>query len=74
MQLRNAILEKEGVDIFLPNGKNYKYDSSDKEKADFVAQMFQECIDYADGDSQLFTQELMRRTKDDTPLQKSKFR
>lgn len=74
LQLRNAILEKEGVDIFLPNGKNYKYDSSDKEKADFVAQMFQECIDYADGDSQLFTQELMRRTKDDTPLQKSKFR
>lgn len=74
LQLRNAILEKEGVDIFLPNGHNYKYDSDDKNKADYVAQMFQECIDYADGDSQLFTQELMRRTKDDTPMQKTKFR
>lgn len=74
LQLRNAILERDGVDIFMPNGKNYKYDSDDQDKADYVAQMFQECIDYANGDSQLFTQELMRRTKDDTPLQKSKYR
>ena len=72
LQLRNAILEQEGVDIFMPNGHKYQYDPDDQEKANYVAQMFQECIDYADGDSQLFTQELMRRTKDDSPMQKAK--
>lgn len=74
LQLRNAILERDGVDIFMPNGHKYQYDQSDQDKANYVAQMFQECIDYADGDSQLFTQELMRRTKDDSPLQKSRNR
>lgn len=74
LQLRNAILERDGVDIFMPNGHKYQYDQTDQDKANYVAQMFQECIDYADGDSQLFTQELMRRTKDDSPLQKSRNR
>ena len=74
LQLRNAILERDGVDIFMPNGHKYQYDQSDQDKANYVAQVMQECIDYADGDSQLFTQELMRRTKDDSPLQKAKYR
>lgn len=65
LQLRNAIMEAGGDDPFMPNGSGYTYDKADAEKAAYVAQVFQECIDYADGDDQLFTQELMRRTKDD---------
>lgn len=65
LQLRNAIIEAGGDDPFMPNGSGYTYDKADAEKAAYVAQVFQECIDYADGDDQLFTQELMRRTKDD---------
>ena len=65
LQLRNAIIEAGGDDPFMPNGSGYTYDKTDAEKAAYVAQVFQECVDYADGDDQLFTQELMRRTKDD---------
>ena len=65
LQLRNAIIEAGGDDPFMPNGSGYTYDKADAEKAAYVAQVFQECVDYADGDDQLFTQELMRRTKDD---------
>ena len=65
LQLRNAIIEAGGEDPFMPNGSGYTYDKTDAEKAAYVAQVFQECVDYAEGDDQLFTQELMRRTKDD---------
>ena len=70
LKLRNAILERDGIDIFLPNGSGYVYDKSDADKANYVAQVFQDCVDYADGDSQLFTQELSRRIKDDSPMMK----
>ena len=39
-----------------------------------IAEQMQECVDYANGDDQLFTQELMRRTKDDSPLKKAQIR
>ena len=65
LKLRNAVLERDGVDIFMPNGPQYVYDQSDQDMANYVAQVYQECVDYADGDTQLFTQELSRRIKDD---------
>lgn len=68
LKLRNAILEKEGIDIFLPNGSGYVYDKSDADKANYVAQVFQDCVDYAEGDDRLFTQELSRRIKDNSPM------
>ena len=36
--------------------------AEDVQVAEKVAQIYQECVDYADGDSALFTQELQRRT------------
>lgn len=74
LKLRQAILDKGEMDPFLPNGSEYKYDQSDADKAEYVAKVMQECVDYADGDDQLFTNELMRRTKDDSLLQKQKGR
>ena len=72
LELRGAILENGGRDPFLPNGKNYVDNVTDMQKAEQVAQALEECIDYANGDSQLFTQELMRRTKDDGSMSKAR--
>lgn len=68
LKLRNALIEKGEPDPFMPNGHEYQYDQRDQDKANYVAKVYQECIDYAQGNDQLFTQELMRRTKDDSPL------
>ena len=65
LQLRNALLERGERDPFLPNGADYVETAEDIQKAQYYAEVYQECIDYAQGNSQLFTQELQRRTKDD---------
>lgn len=72
LALRDALIEKGEPDPFLPNGKNYSITQDDINKAEIVAQTFRECVDYANGNSQLFTQELMRRTKDDGLLRRSR--
>ena len=66
LALRAAVLEETGQDIFLPYGANISPTPADSEAAEKVANAFQSCIDYADGDSQLFTQELQRITKKET--------
>lgn len=66
LALRSAVLEETGQDIFLPYGANISPTPADSEAAEKVANAFQSCIDYADGDSQLFTQELQRITKKET--------
>lgn len=66
LALRAAVLEETGKDIFLPYGANISPTLADSEAAEKVAKAFQSCIDYADGDSQLFTQELQRITKKET--------
>ena len=62
LELRGALIAKGETDPFLPVGSQISPTADDEEKAEKVAQIYQECIDYADGDSKLFTQELMRRT------------
>lgn len=62
LKLRNEIIARGGRDPFLPNGHNYAVQQSDIETAQKVADVFQECIDYAEGDSEAFTNELQRRT------------
>lgn len=68
VELRDALLEKGEVDPFLPVGHNITPTDEDYVKADRVGQVLKECIEYADGDSELFTNELMRRTNDSMPL------
>ena len=53
-----------GIDPFLPIGNRISPTKEDIETANRVAEAFQSCIDYAEGDSQLFTQELQRITND----------
>ena len=64
LELRNTLMEKGEADPFIPVGKQISPTRVDIEAAERVAQVYQECIDYAEGDSALFTQELMRRTRD----------
>lgn len=62
LELRSSLIAKGEQDPFLPIGAQIAPTAEDEAKAEKAAQIYQECVDYADGDSKLFTQELMRRT------------
>lgn len=64
LELRENLISEGKPDPFLPVGRQISPTRDDEELANKVAQVYQECIDFADGDSELFTNELMRRTKD----------
>lgn len=68
LELRDAVIEAGGEDPFVPHGNKIAPTADDYEAAERVASVFKECVEYADGDSALFTQELMRRTIDVAPL------
>lgn len=67
LQLRDAVLEAGGDDPFLPYGPKYVPDDNDISTANRVADVLKQCVEYADGDSMLFTNELQRRTVDTAP-------
>ena len=64
--LRKKLMEQGETDPFVPVGKRITPEQSDFDAAQRVADVVQECIDYAEGDSQVFTNELQRRTIDVT--------
>lgn len=64
VELRDALIEKGERDPFLPFGHDVIATDSDYESANRVSTIIKECIDYADGDSNIFTNELQRRTVD----------
>lgn len=68
LELRDAIIEKEGKDIFVGRGSKLTPTTEDYECAQHVADVFQQCIDVAEGDSEIFTRELMRLTDDVAPM------
>lgn len=63
LELRDAILEKtEGkTDIFVGKGSKFAPTQEDYFRAENTAESLKECVEYANGDSQLFTQEVQRR-------------
>lgn len=63
LELRQAILDKEGKDIFVGRGSNFEPTQDDYYRAENTAQIMKECVEYAQGNSEAFTTELMRRTK-----------
>ena len=64
LKLRKEIIERGGIDPFIPNGTQITPTDDDIKKAEQVAQVLQECVDYAEGDSAVFTNELQRRMVD----------
>ncbi len=64
MELRDALIESGEPDPFLPIGQNIQPDEDDVRAAKRVADVIKDCIEVAQGDSQVFTNELQRRTID----------
>ena len=71
LELRQALLDAGQPDCFIPVGKQISPTNEDIEAANRVAEIFQHCVDYADGDSEVFTNELQRLTID-TGLKRKK--
>lgn len=68
LQLRKNILDERGEDIFAPDGNTqFSFSDEDRRDAQRVADALQSCVDVADGNSAIFTNELQRILKD-TPL------
>ena len=70
LKLRTALIENGEQDPFLPYGSKIVPTDEDIATANRVAAVLQECIDYADGDSAIFTNEVQRRTVDTAPRRK----
>ena len=68
LELRDALIEKGEPDPFLPVSSKNAPTIEEITKANNVAEAFRSCVDYADGDSEIFTQELMRITNDSNPM------
>lgn len=67
LQLRDALIAAGERDPFLPHGHHYSQDDDDDAAAERVAQVLKNCIEYADGDSAVFTNELQRVMIDSAP-------
>lgn len=70
MALRKALMDKGERDPFLPSGQNILPTDEDIRTANRVAEVYQNCIDIADGNPDIFTQELQRVTVDVAPQNK----
>ena len=64
LKLREAIIAEGKPDPFLPIGEQIMPTDDDVKTAEKVATVLQECVDYAEGDSAVFTNELQRRLVD----------
>lgn len=64
LELRQAIIDAGGTDPFLPYGKKIMPTDEDISTASRVAEVLQECVDYAEGDNAVFVNELQRRMID----------
>ena len=64
LNLRKALMEEGKPDPFLPIGNQILPTDEDVAAANKVATILQECVDYAEGDSSVFTNELQRRLVD----------
>lgn len=72
LELREALLDQGSPDPFLPYGQNIAPTDEDIRTADRVAEAIKSCIDYADGDSEIFTNELQRVMVDTSPIKRGR--
>ena len=70
VELRDALIAQGQKDPFLPYGEGILPTAEDVECANRVANIYKECIEYADGDPDIFTSELQRRTVDAGPIKR----
>ena len=60
LKLREALIERGEMDPFVPVGNKITPTDEDFQKAEKVAKVLQECVDYADGNPAVFVDELKR--------------
>ena len=71
LELRERLIEEGHPDPMIPTGVRVAANQMDYDGVEKLVSGIQHCIDYADGDSQLFTNELQRITRDvNIPRQK----
>lgn len=70
LQLRQAIIDSGEQDPFLPCGNHVTITHDMIEAAEHTADVLQQCVDFAEGDSGIFTAELQRRTTDSMPYRR----
>lgn len=71
LELRERLIEEGQPDPMIPTGVRVAANQMDYDGVEKLVSGIQHCIDYADGDSQLFTNELQRITRDvNIPRQK----
>lgn len=64
LDLREAVLEQTGEDIFVGKGHVASPEQADYDKAEKAANVFKECIEAADGNNEKFVAELNSRIRD----------
>ena len=74
LQLRDELIARGEKDPFLPCGSKIIPTEEDVATANRVAEKLKECIEYADGDSDIFTNELQRIMVDTSPITNTKRR
>ena len=67
LQLRKELITRGETDPFLPVGQKIMPNGEDMAAAERVAKTLEECIKYANGDSDIFTTELQRVMVDSGP-------
>lgn len=72
LELREELLDRGAPDPFLPYGQNITPTDEDIKTADRVAEAIKASIEYADGDSEVFTNELQRIMVDTSPLKRGR--
>lgn len=70
LKLRTALIEGGAGDPFLPVGRNIFATDEDKAAAERVSAALAHCIEVADGDNAIFTNELQRIMIDSNPTKK----
>lgn len=64
LKLRNALIEKGERDPFLPSGDKVALNDTIYDDIENVAAVLQECVDFAEGDSSVFTAKLQSKLVD----------
>lgn len=64
LELRDRVLEETGEDCFVSKGPGITPTAESYANAEKVANIYRECIEYADGDSSMFTSKLMSRMQE----------
>ena len=74
LQLREQLIANGEQDPFLPYGNKVTITAEHIDAAQRAADVLQQCVDFADGDSGIFSAELQRRTKEVMPAYNNRYK